>query len=220
MSATELVLTRHGQTAWHGENRYAGVSDVDLTGTGHAQAGALARWAVRERPDAVVSSPLRRAVETAEPSAAALGVGLEVVEDLRELDFGLAEGRTIAELEAQDPALVAAFRADPVGAHFPGGDDPRKAAARGAAALGDIARRHRGERVLVVAHNTLLRLALCDLLGIELSTYRAVLPHLANTALTGLRWPAADAVAPPALLCLNVPLPDPSPVAPPPRRNA
>jgi probable phosphoglycerate mutase len=204
MTATELTLVRHGRTVWHAENRYAGVSDVPLDETGRAQAVALAGWARRQRFDALVCSPVPRAVATAAPVAAALGLEPEVVADLREVDFGIAEGRTLAELRVSHPDAAEAFVADPVAHPFPGAEPPAAAAERAVGALRGIADRHRGRSVLVVAHNTLLRLALCAWLGIPLARYRAVLPRLDNAAATRLRVPA-DPTAPPALLDLNVP---------------
>ena len=81
---THLVLVRHGETVWHAENRYAGGgSDVDLTERGRCQAEALAKWPWSRTPDVVVSSPVRRAIETAAPVAAALGTELIVLDDER-----------------------------------------------------------------------------------------------------------------------------------------
>lgn len=57
--STTLLLARHGQTIWHAENRYAGVSDIGLTDEGRAQAEALGRWAAVHRPDAIWTSPSR-----------------------------------------------------------------------------------------------------------------------------------------------------------------
>ncbi|TWF74713.1 putative phosphoglycerate mutase [Pseudonocardia hierapolitana] len=202
--STELTLVRHGRTVWHTENRYAGVSDVALDETGRAQAVALARWAANQHFDVLVCSPVPRAVATAEPVAAALGLEPEVVADLREVDFGIAEGRTLAELRVSHPDAAEAFVADPVANPFPGAESPAAAAERAVGALRDVAARHRGRSVLVVAHNTLLRLALCTWLGIPLARYRAVLPRLENAAATRLRVPA-EPDRPPALLALNVP---------------
>lgn len=172
-----LVLTRHAETVWHADNRYAGgSSDIDLTPLGEEQARTLASWAGTQSLDAVVSSPVRRAVETARPSAAALGLDLETVPALREVDFGVAEGRTIDELLAMDAGMVDRFREDPAAHPFPGSEAPAAAADRAASALREVARRHRGGRVLVVAHNTLLRLALCALLDLPVGRYRSLLP--------------------------------------------
>ncbi|MCS0606381.1 histidine phosphatase family protein [Streptomyces sp. LP11] len=198
---TTLFLARHGQTVWHAENRYAGVSDVPLTDTGHAQAKALGRWAGAQPLDAVWTSPLSRAIATAEPTCRALGLTAHREDDLRECDFGVVEGRTLAEFEAADPAAAQAFRDDPVAHPFPGAENPRAAADRAAGALRRVAGTRPGGRILVVAHNTLLRLALCRLLGIPLADYRRVLPGLLNTAVTEIRLDGPHT----ALISLNVP---------------
>ncbi|MFJ2603790.1 histidine phosphatase family protein [Streptomyces sp. NPDC087425] len=198
---TTLLLARHGQTVWHAENRYAGVSDVALTDTGRAQAEALGRWAGAHPVDAVWTSPVSRAVVTAEPACRALGLTPHREPDLRECDFGAVEGRTLAEFAAENPEGAAAFRADPVAHPFPGAEDPAAAAARGAAALHRIAAAHPGERVLVVAHNTLFRLILCTLLSIPVRDYRRVFPSLRNAAVTELRFTAGSV----GLIALNVP---------------
>ncbi|MEU8468651.1 histidine phosphatase family protein [Streptomyces sp. NPDC029006] len=198
---TTLLLSRHGETVWHARNRYAGVSDVALTDTGRAQAEALGRWAAAHPVDAVWTSPLSRASATAGPACRALGVTPHREPDLRECDFGVVEGRTLAEFAAEDPQAAEAFRRDPVAHPFPGAEDPRAAAGRGAAALRRIAAAHPGGRVLVVAHNTLLRLVLCSLLGIPLAEYRRVFPRLRNAALSEIRVDGDRA----ALLSLNVP---------------
>ncbi|MEU6528222.1 histidine phosphatase family protein [Streptomyces sp. NPDC046928] len=201
-TSTTLLLARHGQTIWHAENRYAGVSDVPLTDTGRAQAEALGRWADGHPVDAIWTSPLSRAVVTADPACRALGLTPRREPGLRECDFGVLEGRTLAEFAAEDPAAAEAYRADPVAHPFPGAEDPAAAARRGVAALRRIAAAHPGGRVLVVAHNTLLRLVLCTLLSIPVREYRRVFPRLRNTALSELRL---DAEGSAALLSLNVP---------------
>lgn len=199
-----LYLCRHGETVWHAENRYAGISDIELSEEGRRQADRLGSWAARHRPTAVVCSPLSRARETAAPSAAALRLPLEAIDDLAETGFGIVEGRTLDELRADDPDAVAAFLRDPARFPFHGSEPPLVAAQRGAAALRALAERYPDGRVLVVAHNTLLRLALCSLLGIDVGRYRAVFPRLDNTALTELRLAPGG---PAALLNLNVPVP-------------
>lgn len=199
--STTLLLARHGQTVWHAENRYAGVSDIALTDAGRAQAEALGRWAAAHPVDAIWTSTVSRAIATAEPACHALDLTPQREVALRECDFGVVEGRTLAEFAAEHPEAAKAFRADPVAHPFPGAEDPRTAAARGAAALHRIATAHPGERVLVVAHNTLLRLVLCRLLSIPLSEYRRVFPELRNVAVSEIRMAQGET----ALLSFNVP---------------
>ena len=170
---------------WHAENRYAGVSDVALTPRGEEQAGQLAAWARNAGLAAVWSSPLSRARRTAE--ACAVDVPLEVDARLRELDFGEGEGLTSAEMTQRFPEARAAFLDDPAAHPLPGGEDPVAAANRFTECLQEIAADLPGGRVLVVAHSSAIRLALCRLIGVPLSEYRRLLPTLRNCALTEVR---------------------------------
>lgn len=179
-----LVLVRHGETVWQREHRYSGSSDVALSDRGRRQAELLGRWAKEADIDALWSSPLRRARHTAEAVTRATGLEATVDERLRELHFGEGEGRTLDELARAFPDEVAAFRSDPVGHHLPEGEDPRAAVRRAAGCLGEIATVHPGGRVMVVFHSTLLRLVLCELLGVPLNDYRRVFPMVRNCALT------------------------------------
>ena len=204
LGTARLALARHGETVWHSNNRYAGGgSDIDLTPKGHRQAHTLAQWCVGFAPDVVISSPVRRAVETAAPCAAALGAQVHIVEGLREVNFGIAEGRTIEELQAADPAMVERFRADPVAHPFPGAEPPQDAADRAASALRLIAQQFDGAKVLVVAHNTLLRLAICRLLDLPVARYRDIFPRLENAAISEMTV-HTDPGRVSSLLCLNV----------------
>jgi broad specificity phosphatase PhoE len=199
---TNLVLVRHGQTIWHAENRYAGITDVALTRRGYEQAKVLARWARTAGLDAVWVSSLSRAQETAAPAARAAGLTPHVDARLRELDFGHGEGRTAAEMEQMFTEAWAAFQADPVAHHLPAGEDPREAVVRTLACFEEITRAYPNGRVLVVMHTTLIRLALCQLLDISLSLYRRVFPFVRNGALTEIRLDA-DKVS---LLEYNAPI--------------
>lgn len=199
---TRIFLARHGETVWHDGNRYAGRTDVALTPLGYRQAARLASWAVAAGVDAVWCSPLSRARETAVPAALATGVEPQIDARLREADFGRAEGLTVAEMEQRFPRALAAFQADPVAHHLPGGEDPREVVLRGVACLEDIARAHPRGRVLVVAHTTLIRLALCRLIGVPIADYRRVFPFVRNVAITELEFGNGRA----SLLQYNAPL--------------
>lgn len=199
---THLNLVRHGTTIWHAENRYASTTDVALDPGGYAQAQRLAAWASEARLAAIWCSPLKRARETAAPSARAAGLEPRIDERLREIDFGQIEGKTMAEAEQLFPEEIRRFKADPATYPMPGGEDPHQAARRAMSALGDIACAHPQGRVLVVAHNTLIRLALCSLFSIPLARYRTVFPTVRNGALTEIGL--ADEKA--ALLQYNSPL--------------
>ena len=136
---TDLVLVRHGETVWHAENRYAGSSDVALTPRG-PRAGRAARRVGADRPPrrglVVAAAAARGAPRRPAPSR---GLPLEVDARLRELDFGDGEGLTSAEMTERFPDARAAFLADPVAHHLPGGEDPVEAADRFTECLHEIA---------------------------------------------------------------------------------
>jgi broad specificity phosphatase PhoE len=184
---TQLVLVRHGETEWHAENRYAGVSDISLTARGLEQAQQLAAWARTAGLAAVWTSTLTRAQLTATACADAIGAPLQVDGRLRELDFGYGEGLTSAEMHERFPEALQAFHADPITGHLPGGEDPTDAVRRFTGCLYDLADRHPDDRILVVAHTTAIRLALCELIGLPLRHYRRIFPSLRNCGLTEIR---------------------------------
>ncbi|MFF4617963.1 bifunctional RNase H/acid phosphatase [Nonomuraea jabiensis] len=163
--ATSLLLLRHGETALSVERRFSGRGDAELTPNGLAQAAAAAERLSREpyRLDAIVSSPLKRARQTAEAVAGRTGLDVEVDEDLRELDFGDWEGHTFTEVQRRWPAELSAWFADPEAAP-PGGESFATVARRVQTAGERLVERYEGKTVLAVSHVTpikmLLRLAL------------------------------------------------------------
>ena len=199
---TSIFLARHGETIWHRENRYAGLSDIPLTKKGQEQAQALAGWAREAELSALWVSPLTRARDTMMPVARVTSLVPRIDERLRELHFGEGDGLTTEEMRHRLGERFELFLRDPVANHLPGGEDPVMAAERGAECLREIATAHRDGRVLVVAHNTLLRLVLCRLLDIELARYRTVFASVRNDALIELGIEGQDT----SLMQFNVPV--------------
>lgn len=117
MSVGALALVRHGETADNRAGRLLGRSDPPLTALGRVQARAVAEVLARERPVAIVTSPLRRARETADAVGDACGVTPAVDERLIEIDYGAWERRPLAEV----PREAAALTSDPSVA-FPDGE--------------------------------------------------------------------------------------------------
>ncbi|MFG1942738.1 bifunctional RNase H/acid phosphatase [Nonomuraea sp. NPDC048826] len=163
--ATSLILLRHGETPLSVERRFSGLGDPELTPNGLAQAAAAAARLSRDpyKLDAVVTSPLTRARQTAETVAQRAGLDVETDEDLRETDFGTWEGHTFTEIQRRWPAELAAWLADP-DVPPPGGESFTAVADRVARAQRRLLDRYEGRTVLVVSHvtpiKTLLRLAL------------------------------------------------------------
>jgi broad specificity phosphatase PhoE len=134
-----ILLARHGRTAENAAGRILGRRDPPLDRAGRAEAAALAAAVSGAGPRALYTSPLLRARQTAAAVAAATGLEPVVLEDLAESRRGAWEGRTLTDLEAEDPALVAAFRAGDPGFAFPGGESTQAQIARTRVALARIA---------------------------------------------------------------------------------
>ena len=180
-----LLLVRHGHTDSSDAGRYLGRTDMDLSAQGIRQAEQLAAWIATMHVDAILTSPALRARRTAEIVASRAAVAPTVDERLRELDFGLAEGLTLSELRVKHPEATAAFESDPVAHHFPGGEHPAAAVERLRDATKDVLH-HPWRRTLLVTHNTLMRLFICEVLRIPLSAYRRRLPVAEHCAVTEL----------------------------------
>lgn len=181
---TRLALVRHGETIWNSENRHAGSTDVPLSSRGEEQAERLAKWAFSAGLAAIWVSPSLRARGTAAPAERVSGLTAHVDSRLREIHFGRGEGLTYAEMKQSFPQAFTAFESDPVAHHLPGGEDPRDGAQRAVECFDEIQIAYPRDRVLIVTHNTLISLALCQLLGVPLARYRTAFPTIANGALS------------------------------------
>lgn len=160
-TATSLLLLRHGETPMSVERRFSGLGDPELTPNGLAQARAASARLTREPygVQVVVSSPLRRALVTAETVAAGLGLDVVVEPELREADFGAWEGHTFTEIQRRWPDELATWLEDPSAA--PPGGESFGDAARRVQVIGDrLVERYEGRTVLVVSHVTPIKMLL------------------------------------------------------------
>lgn len=162
--ATKVMMVRHGSTVHSLGGRFSGRNELELDERGRGQARAIAAHIANlGMVDAVISSPLRRARETAQAVSDRVGGTVEIHDDLIETEFGEWEGRTIEDVHLKWPDLLAAWlkRADIAP---PSGESFEQVEVRALRALDDLIERHRGQRVVVVSHVTpiklLLRLAL------------------------------------------------------------
>jgi glucosyl-3-phosphoglycerate phosphatase len=167
MSRTKrtLVLLRHGQTAWNLEGRAQGHSDIELDGTGHAQAAAVAPHVARLAPALLWASDLARARQTAEYVAKEVPVELRLDKRLREFDLGDRTGLTRTEFAEAYPEEYREFRAG----HYdvgPGAEARAEVVARVTACVEEaLAALSPGECGVLVGHGGALKVSVLELLG-------------------------------------------------------
>lgn len=149
---TELIVVRHGETAWNAGGRIQGHRPVGLNARGRRQARAVAARLAGTAFDALYSSDLDRAMQTADAVAGA--TGHEVIPDarLREWDLGVLAGLTAGEAESQYPDAYGIYRRRLPDAAIPEGESIRQRYARTTQALEAVARRHDGGCAVVVTH--------------------------------------------------------------------
>ncbi len=145
---TELYLVRHGETDWNRQHRIQGLTDIPLNDTGREQAQAAGRLLTRRTWDAIYTSPLSRARETASIIAAENGLPEPIaVEQLVERNYGDAEGLNFAEIDRRYPNR----------SEVPGQESRADVSARVVPALRELAAAHPGESVLIVSHGGAIR---------------------------------------------------------------
>lgn len=164
-TTTRFILVRHGQTAWNREGRFRGREDLPLDEVGLEQAEAAgqriaATWSV----SAVYTSPLLRARQTAQAIARTLALTPQPLEGLLDLDYGRWQGLSPQEVEERYGDLYAAWLRSPQTVRFPGGERLAQVRERALTAVLELARRHPGETVVLVGHQTVNKALLCAVL--------------------------------------------------------
>jgi len=174
---TTLILVRHGETDWNAQHRWQGHSDTELNDAGREQARRLAEGL--GRVDALYSSDLSRARETAEILAGTIGVEVRFDQRLRERGFGAWEGLTTEEIESSFPDEQRRWRAG-IGAGAHNAEPFEAFAARVGSFVEEIGQRHVGEEVLVVAHGGTIRVVHALAAGIDYVRDHRLIPAVAN----------------------------------------
>lgn len=161
---TKIFLVRHGATDWNLEKRAQGHADIDLNKEGHKQAAAVATELAKMDIEAVYSSDLKRAFDTARAIADAHGLEVQVDKDFREIDQGDWEGLTADEIRDRWPDLWGPNR------HFnprPGGESPQEVRTRSLAALRRAVQAHPHDAIVVVSHGGTIRWLSAEALGYD-----------------------------------------------------
>jgi broad specificity phosphatase PhoE len=175
---TTILLARHGETDWNREGRFQGHADPPLNELGRTQAAALAAELSGVELAALYSSPLRRALETAEIIGAPHGVEPVAVETLREIDVGSWQGLTRTEIEARFPEQFARWL--DYGQGWEDGERYDELGRRVVATLLELAAAHDGQRILAVTHGGPIRAAFAFAAGSTHAEARRLAPRIGN----------------------------------------
>ncbi|MEW6364456.1 MAG: histidine phosphatase family protein [Acidobacteriota bacterium] len=171
----KLYLIRHGETDWNKSNLVQGWSESDLNANGQWQAEMLAKRFQQsgERLTAVYTSPLRRALQTAMPTAEMAGIRPVEDPDLREMRCGAWEGLNFDELKVIHPEAFQAWADSAENRILGGGESIRDLLERAVGSLGRIVGAHEdGDSVAVFTHGGVIRVLLAHLLGVDLQIAR------------------------------------------------
>ena len=164
---TKLLLVRHGQSEYNVANRFAGVSDIDLTEVGRQQVQKVRHRLASERIDAVYSSDLKRAQSTVQAIIDGRNLTVNLCPELREIDYGDVEGLPFSQIQTRYPELAKQMRSSEMEMQFPGGESFGQLVERVTKFKEMVSKRGASENVLVVSHGGPLRALVCSMLGID-----------------------------------------------------
>jgi probable phosphoglycerate mutase len=164
---TIIILIRHGQTEWNRIERFRGHADVPLNETGLAQAEATSRRIAADwRPTAIYSSPLSRAIRTAECIAKSFNLPVQIHPGLIDINYGEWQELTPDEVRHHWPAIIEGWYNAPHAAQIPGGENLDELRARAMATVVELANRHAEQTIVLVGHTVINRIILLGILGL------------------------------------------------------
>jgi len=170
---TRIIVVRHGQTAWNegqGE-RFRGRAEVELDDKGIKQAGATAARLAQWEAAAIYSSPLKRALSTANILAEPLKLQVQPTEGLIDIDYGRWQGLSLKEAAEDDSKLYKLWLKSPHLVTFPQGESLEKVQKRVVSAVESLVPQHPGQSIVLVSHKVVCKVLFCSLLGLDTSHF-------------------------------------------------
>lgn len=162
---THVVLIRHGQSRGNAEGRFGGHTDTPLSSRGRRQAQATARALATEKFEAIYSSDLPRAIETASQLAKLTGVSLEPSDAFRERSVGVMEGLTFEEAAERHPEEYRALLRRDFEHVLLGGESYRQMLDRASLKLDEAIEKHKGGRIAIFTHTGTICILILHLMG-------------------------------------------------------
>jgi probable phosphoglycerate mutase len=183
---TTLLLIRHGETEWNTLGKFQGCTDIDLSEDGIKQARLLNNR-LKGNFDYIYASPLSRAFETARILASDVDKEVIVAPEIREINFGEWEGLTVHEIAKKYPEVFKAWRTDKSESYICGGDSSiHNATNRAKSCILDIVSKHKGEKIVIVAHGGIIKAGLIGIFGWDMTMYHKM--ALGNTCINTLTF--------------------------------
>jgi len=167
---TEIILARHGETEWNVAEVFRGRSDVELNETGIKQAKLLAEYLSDLKLDAIYSSPLKRALTTAEMIASYHKLDVEITPGLIDFDYGKWQGLPHQEVKDKYKELYAEWIRNPHQVKIPAGESLDEVRKRATGVVDNIIAKYQGT-VVLVSHRVVNKVLICALLGLDNSHF-------------------------------------------------
>ncbi len=165
---TRVIFVRHGQTSWNQEGKYQGHSDISLNERGIKQGNLVAKRLANEKINAIYSSDLLRAQQTAEAIADYHGLPVIMKPEFREINFGIWEGLTYQDIMAEWSEILTAMYSNPGEIGPPQGESFQAVKKRVTHALQECVKEHQEQTIVLVSHGGTMRVLLCAALGVGL----------------------------------------------------
>jgi phosphoserine phosphatase len=166
----EIILARHGETEWNVGEIYRGRADVGLDEVGIKQAELLGEYLSNIKLEAIYSSPLRRASDTAGIIARYQGVGVQIADGLIDFDYGKWQGLSEGEVNKLYPALHKEWHDNPQLVKMPAGESLSDVGERAGGVVSDVLSEYEGT-VALVSHRVVNKVLICSLLGLDNSHF-------------------------------------------------
>jgi phosphoserine phosphatase len=183
---TSIYLVRHGQTAWNKEEIFRGRSEVPLNETGLREASLAAEYFRGMEVQAIYSSPLARALQTAQKIAEEVGQKVVPLEGIIDMSFGTWEGQPLRDVQKSDGERYRQWTEAPHLLKIPGGESLDEVRGRAMAALEEVIRPHSGKTVVLVSHRVVNKVLICGILGLDNSHFWQI--GQAETAINLIRF--------------------------------
>jgi phosphoserine phosphatase len=167
----ELIIARHGETAWNTVDIFRGRVNIGLSENGLKQAELLAEYLSQKKIQAVYCSPLPRALQTAVAVARRFNFKPQPMEELTDLDFGEWEGLSRQEVLAKYKEIYEQWLDRPDLAQIPGAESMEDATRRSLSALDQIKKNNEDGTVAIITHRVITKILICALLGLDNSHF-------------------------------------------------